>query len=272
MKQSRYLATVALLALLLASGCQDDSTSTVRTPPQATVNSSAAQKLTTAQDTEGAATEPVRPAVEETVAKTVKTEAAETSASTATKTPPTPPVSEDFQGEPQLSLFPRAGDFRPADDDERLPFWATFIDHLTRMTGVAEDKTSGNRAWLFRAIDTIDSVGYFAPLAVEPSTTYEVSFKLNTELPDAASAGIGILEFDEFLWLPEQYTEATFKEHFRASQEGLRLTGTVKGSHAFSFTTGPDTGMIHLTLFRDGPQDNKGLLFDDIKIAPAGKP
>ncbi len=54
--------------------------------------------------------------------------------------PPAPPIFEDFEGMPQLSLFPRAGDYRPEDGDEKLPYWATFIDHLRRTSGVVAHK------------------------------------------------------------------------------------------------------------------------------------
>lgn len=40
--------------------------------------------------------------------------------------PPTPPLREDFEGAPRLSLFPRLGDYRPADEDtEQLALWHT---------------------------------------------------------------------------------------------------------------------------------------------------
>ncbi|PLX74479.1 MAG: hypothetical protein C0614_11790 [Desulfuromonas sp.] len=224
--------SLSLLVLLFA-GCQQDP------PPQA-------QQTETAQQ-EQAAT----PVAEEPVEQ---------------PPPPRPPLFEDFQGEPQLTLFPRAGDFRPADDSENLPYWATFIEHLVQVSGLAEEKTTGNRAWRFRSINTIDSVAYFSPVAVDPKTAYKVSFTLLGTLPEGATAGAGILEFDEFLWIGEQYTEEIVQKHFRGSHEGVRLPGTIEGEQSFTFTTSPETGMVHLILFREGPHDRSSVMFDDIRI------
>ncbi len=183
------------------------------------------------------------------------------------KEEPRPPVFEDFQGEPQLSLFPRVGDYRPENDSDRLPYWNTFIDHLVKVTGVAEEQATGNRAWAFRGINSIDSAGYFSPLAVSPQTTYTVSFRIATDLAEGASAGIGILEFDKFLWIGDQFTESLYKEHYRGVQEGTRLSGTRPWQEkSFDFTTGPETHMIHLVLFREGEHDRNPVMFDDIRI------
>ena len=117
---------------------------------------------------------------------------------TEDRPPPTPPLKEDFQGEPRISLFPRVGDFQPPLDDETHSYWRTFIEHLVKITRVVENKGDGNRGWAFRSIDSIDSVGYYAPVAVEPETDYQVTFEMTADLPEGASAGVGILEFDEF--------------------------------------------------------------------------
>ena len=135
-----------------------------------------------------------------------------------------------------------------------------------KITRIVEDQKDGNRSWSFHSIETVESLGYFAPIAVEPETYYEVSFDLKASLPEGASAGIGILEFDEFLWIGEQYTETLFRDHFQNVNEGKRLTGEVKGNHTFAFQTGLKTQMIHLVLFRDGPHEREHLLFDNIKI------
>ena len=60
--------------------------------------------------------------------------------------PPAPPLVETFDRAPQLSLFARIGDFRPEEDDEvRLPFWRTYIEHLLQTSGVVKaDPVSGN--------------------------------------------------------------------------------------------------------------------------------
>ncbi len=86
------------------------------------------------------------------------------------------------------------------------------------------------------------------------------------EFPEGASAGIGVLEFDQFLWIGEQYSEETFKKHYRGVHEGRRVTGKPTGLQGFTFTTGPDTRMIHLVLFREGTHDRNSLMFDNISI------
>jgi len=95
---------------------------------------------------------------------------------------------------------------------------------------------------------------------------YRLPRILAAELAEGASAGIGIIEFNKFLWIPGQYTEETFKQHFRGTHEGKRLNGTSKGEHTFTFTTGPETHMIHVVLFREGPHDRNSVMFDDIGI------
>ena len=240
------------LTLFFASGCQEEVQQPVETAPQSTqTDEDAAKQLTTVS-------EPATSLAEET-----------SQAEQTNLEPPTPPLCEDFQGAPKLSLFPWAGDFRPADDSDRLPYWNTFIEHLIKVTGVAEEQSSGRRGWTFRSIKTIDSVGFFSPLAVEPQSTYQVSFRLTTELPEGASAGIGILEFNQFLWIPSQYTEELHKKHYRGVHEGKRVTGTTSDTHSFTFTTGPETHMIHVVLFREGAHDRNSLMFDDIEITLA---
>jgi hypothetical protein len=246
----RTLIPGLIVLILFASGCQEETR-----PVQPEKQSN----------------EVVKKAAPETEAAVVNEEAPEEPglAEQPEKQPPTPPLFEDFQGEPQLSLFPRAGDFRPEDDSDRLPYWKTFIEHLIKVTGVAEEQSTGRRGWTFRGINTIDSVGFFSPLGVEPQTEYKVSFKITADLAEGASAGIGILEFNEFLWVPAQYTEAMYSKHFRGAQEGQRLTGKADGEHSFTFTTGPETKMIHLVLFREGTHDRNSIMFDDIGIDEA---
>lgn len=185
------------------------------------------------------------------------------------ETPPAPPVHEDFEGEPKLSLFPRVGDFRPEDDDrERLPLWGTFIDHLLRTGGVLtnKDQTKG-RAFGFRGIKAVDSVGYFSPLGVEPDTTYRVSYRLWSNLSSGGTTGAGILEYDEFLFIPEQLPKSLSEKHFQRAQLGIKLSGKHEGKvQSFTFRTGAKTRMIHLVFFREGTPDREPVVIDDIDI------
>jgi len=187
-------------------------------------------------------------------------------------TPPTPPFTEDFEGEPKMSLFPRVGDYRPTEN-ERLPYWSTFIEHLTKVSGIIQHKDNDNRAWSFRSINTIDSVGYFAPLAVDASTTYRVTFKILCELPEDARAGIGVLQYDQFLWQAEQYSEELHQQHYRGIHQGASHTSSPDWVDLdFNFTTGPDTAMVHLVLFREGEHARSPILFDDISIKASPAP
>jgi len=189
--------------------------------------------------------------------------------------PPEPPLLETFEKDPQLSLFPRAGNARPEDDDkEKLPYWNTFMEHMMRTSGlVRSDGKDGSRGWAIKGIRGIDSIAFFSPIAVRPGTTYRISFSFSGEIPEGGSAGIGILEFDEFLWIGEQYTESLLKEHMTGSHEGVRLTGVQEWKeHSFEFTSGPRTHMIHVILFREGEQDRTPVFFDDIGISATEPP
>ena len=184
--------------------------------------------------------------------------------------PPRPPIMEDFEGEPQLSLFPRVGDYRPPREDENFPYWVTFIDHLTKVSGRARGGTEEkpNHAWSFRGIKSIDSVGYFSPVAVKPGTTYRVSAKIMTDLPKGGKAGIGIIEFKEFSWEGEQYEKEMVDRLIVGSQIGVQLEGEtgLDIEQNLTFTPSPETQMIHLVLFREGEHNRKPLIFDDISI------
>lgn len=185
-------------------------------------------------------------------------------------TPPAPPVSESFDGEPQLNLFPRAGGFRPEDDNaEGLGIWSAYIDHIQRTSGMAAKAGRNQSAgWLLHGIKGLDSVAFFAPLAVKPNTTYRVTFDFKGELPKGASAGIGVIEYDQFLWISEQFAESMQKKHQTATYPGTSLTTKSDWrTQTFTFTTSPRAGMIHLVLFREGPMDReKPVFFDNIAI------
>jgi len=187
--------------------------------------------------------------------------------------PPAPPIRETFDKNPQLSLFPRAGAYRPEDDDkETLPYWMTYIEHMIKTSGLAVGAgVDGTRCWAIKGIQGIDSLAFFSPLGVKPGATYRVTFAFSGEIPEKGSAGLGILEFDKFLWIPEQYPESLMKEHHTASQEGIRLTGTREWEeHTVDFTTSDKTNMIHLVFFRDGEQSRKPVFFDNIEIVELG--
>jgi len=185
-------------------------------------------------------------------------------------TPPQPPISENFEGQPQLSLFPRIGDVRPEESTEEFRFWTSFIDHLNRTSGIAADnRPDSKRCWSLRSIGDLESVAFFAPLAVEPSTRYRISAQLKTNLPEGAAAGLGIIEFREFLWIGEQFTAAQMQQYGLRTTQGARLTGKNDWTEAaFDFETGPETRMVHLLLFRDGAKDREPVFFDDIAIVP----
>jgi hypothetical protein len=184
--------------------------------------------------------------------------------------PPSPPLLENFDGAPQLSLFPRVGAFRPEDDDEQGgSFWLTYIDHLMRTSGAIDGAgRAGGRAWSLRSLSGIDSVAFFSPLAVQPRTTYQVRFAFSGELPPGGTAGIGVLEFDEFLWLGDQYTKTLQQKHQTGGHEGISLQGAQEwAEHRFEFTTSERSRMVHLILFRDGEADRQHpVFFDDIVI------
>ncbi|MDO9079856.1 MAG: hypothetical protein Q7U44_03580 [Desulfuromonadales bacterium] len=184
--------------------------------------------------------------------------------------PPGVPVTETFEQEPQLSLFARVATFRPPDDDnEALGFWATYIDHVERTSGMrpktGRDESNG---WVIHGIKGMTSVAFFAPLAVKPVTRYHVSFDYKGELPKDASAGMGALEFKEFLWIGEQFTEELSKEYQSGAFPGIAVKSKKDWqTYSFDFTTSPQAGMIHLVLYRDGNMDReKPVFFDNIAI------
>ena len=182
--------------------------------------------------------------------------------------PPSPPIKENFDGEPKLSLFPRVGDFAPEEDEkEKLGYWVTFIDHLVRISGPV--KKEKGRAFAIRGIKTIDSIGFFAPLAVEPDREYRVSYRIWCKLPKGVVTGIGYQEYSQFLWIGEQYSKSISQKYFRGAREGLRLSGKQEGkTQQFTFRSGPETRMVHLIFFLDGEPDREPVIIDDIEVVP----
>jgi hypothetical protein len=198
---------------------------------------------------------------------------AKESAIKAAETEPTPPgvpVTETFEREPQLSLFARVASFRPADDDsEALGFWTTYIDHVQRTSGMRPKAgRAESNGWVIHGIKGMTSVAFFAPLAVKPETRYHVSFDYKGELPKDASAGIGALEFKEFLWIGEQFTEELSKKYQSGAFPGIAVKSKKDWqTYSFDLTTSPQAGMIHLVLYRDGNMDReKPVFFDNIAI------
>ncbi|PLY00110.1 MAG: hypothetical protein C0623_07965 [Desulfuromonas sp.] len=186
------------------------------------------------------------------------------------RVPPAPPLKETFDGQPQLSLFPRVGDYQPDTADERYPFWRTFIDHFIKVSGLLQNPETKNKAWSFRGINTIDSVAWFSPVAVQPNGDYRISYKVKAELPEGAKTGIGILEFKEFLWIGEQYTEKTVEEYLLGSMIGIEISDDIDWEEkGFDLRTGPETNMIHLVFYREGEHSRKPVLIDDVEIRKA---
>jgi hypothetical protein len=185
-------------------------------------------------------------------------------------TPPSIPVTETFDREPQFSLFARVAAYRPADaDSEALDVWTNDIDHIQRISGMRPKSGRDNsHGWVLHGIKEMSSVAFFAPLAVKPATRYHVSFDFKGELPKGAGAGISVLEFTEFLWIGEQFTEALSKKYQSGAfpGKGVKSKGDWQ-KYSFDFTTSPQAGMIHLILYRDGNMDSvEPVFFDNIAI------
>lgn len=184
---------------------------------------------------------------------------------------PTPPLHEDFETAPRLSLFPRIGDYRPTDEElERLRYWKTYLEHVTKTSGplvIPPPQQQAGRVFALRSVADLESVAFFAPLQVRPGGTYQVSLAVRTELPEGGVFGIGVLEFDRFLWVSEQYTKALMERHQTGVHPGLELRGQRPwNNHRFRFTTGPRTAMVHLVFYREGRGDRKPVLLDDIRV------
>lgn len=250
----KRLLTLILFALILCcAGCQNQQTEEP-------------QKVTPTPQAETATPPAAEPAPQANQAD--QTTAAKPEAQPE---PPTPPILEDFEGDPKLSLFPRVGDFRPAAGSDQLPVWGTFIDHLLRTSGVLASKEEPpQHVFAFRSINGIDSVAFFSPLAVTPDTNYTVSCSIRTDRGDLDRTGLGIIEFDQFLWVGDQFSRAEQEQHQTGSIQGPVVTGQPDWQPvSFDFRTGPKTRMIHLILYREGSTSRSPSLFDNISIEPA---
>lgn len=185
-------------------------------------------------------------------------------------TPPGIPVTETFDREPQLNLFPRVAAYRPADDDSKgLSFWNSYLEHVLRTSGMRPGSgRNRSNGWVLHGISGLDSISFFAPLKVNPSAHYKVTFDFKGEIPKGGSAGIGVLEFKEFLWVDEQFTEAMCKEFQTGAYPGKMIqTGGEWKTYTFDFTVSPQAGMIHLIFYRDGVmQREKPVVFDNISV------
>jgi len=184
--------------------------------------------------------------------------------------PPAPPIVEDFEGEPRLSLFPRVGAYRPEEDDATaLAYWRTYLEHLEHTAGVVA-LPEGGRAFGLRGVAQLDAFGFFSPLAVEPETRYRLRARGKHALGAEARAGIGILEFDQFLWIAEQYPQSLAEKHQRGLQTGIEVTGEGEWQeHETVFVTGPQTRMIHLVFYLEGAGNRAPVLWDDIAVEQA---
>ena len=159
--------------------------------------------------------------------------------------PPAPPIVEDFEREPWLSLFPRIGAYRPEEDDATgLAYWRTYLEHLEHTAGVVA-LPEGGRAFGLRGVAKLDAFGFFSPLAVEPATRYRLRARGKHSLGEGARAGIGILEFDQFLWIAEQYPQSLAEKHRKGLQPGIEVSGEGDWQdHEAVFVTGPETRQI----------------------------
>jgi hypothetical protein len=180
-------------------------------------------------------------------------------------------VTETFEREPQLSLFARVASYRPAEgDSEALGLWTTSIDHIQRTSGMRpEGGRDTSTGWVIHGIKGMSSIAFFAPLAVKPTTRYHVSFDFKGELPKGASAGIRALEYKEFLWIGEQFTEELSKKYQSRAFSGSAVKSKSDWqSYSFDLTTSPQAGMLHLILYRDGNMDREEpVFFDNIAIS-----
>lgn len=194
----------------------------------------------------------------------------ETKATDQAATPPGIPVTESFDREPQLSLFARVARYRPSNDDrEGLGSWTNQIDLIQRTSGMRpKSGRDDSNGWVIHGIEGISPVSFFAPLAVKPATRYHITFDFKGDFPQGASAGVSILEFKEFLWIGNQFTEELNQKYQSGATAGITIKS--KGDwqrHSFFFTTSPQTGMIHIILSRDGVMDEeKPVFFDNITI------
>jgi len=186
--------------------------------------------------------------------------------------PPAPPLNENFDGDPQLSIFPRVGEVRPDPaDSQQTGIWAAYIDHLLRTSAIAPGEGgSKDRALTFKGFQGVESLGFFAPLAVKPATRYTISFDCRGDLAEGVNAGIGVMEYREFLWIGEQFTRSENEKYLVGRQEGARAQGSkTMQNYQFSFQTGNETRMIHIVLYLDGMNGNNPVFFDNIRIEPA---
>jgi hypothetical protein len=235
---------LTLFSTMILSGCQSKEES-VATPEQETAPQ--VIQSTTAQDQQQ----------EET---------------TEPPTPPTPPITETFEETPQLSFFPRVVDYQPEPDDtERLPYWRSFMEHVIKTSGVRiVSKEPANRALLIKSLDSIDSVAFFTPLAVQPGASYQVGFTFKGAIPEGGRAGIAALEFSEFLWIGEQFTESQAKQYQVGVIKGKDMKGSEEWQEQnYRFTVGPKTKMIHLVFYRDAEDGKRPVFFEDISITAA---
>ena len=80
----------------------------------------------------------------------------------------------------------------------------------------------------------------------------------------------GLLEFREFLWIGQQFTQYEVRKYLLGDNSGARIHSSTDWDHyQFTFQAGPETRMIHLIFYLDGENGNDPVFFDDIRIEPA---
>lgn len=187
-------------------------------------------------------------------------------ASDATPPPPAPPIFETFDSEPQLSLFPRIGESRPVN--EKIDYWQKHIDAFLETSGFAQGKgVNGSNGWTLRGSKSFVSSGFFSPLSVERKTNYRLSFDSKADLQEGGQVRVVVLEFREFQWIGEQYSQNQLDNNLIKSRSGFIVKGKHNWErHNFDFTTTSNTGMIHVSLLFEGKQNTGRAFFDNIRI------
>jgi len=184
--------------------------------------------------------------------------------------PPSVDILETFDDKDRrVPVIPYLGGFRPEETDKTgFTIWSANMDHFSDVSGVVPGVGFGGSAALtVRSIPEIASVGYYIPLAVRPSTTYRVKFRMKSQLSIGGEAGAGIAEYDAILPLRAEPTLPVVREHRIGSKAYIRVPGEHGWEeYAFAFTSSKRARMVHLLFFREGLHTREPVVFDDIEI------